>query len=99
MAKFGDLINSELPVLIEFYSEENEKKDSMHFVIKEIAVDFTGQVKVIKIDADKNKMLVDALNIKILPTILIYNEGKKHFQKSGETNKQTIVELLKNYIK
>jgi thioredoxin 1 len=99
MATFGRLIDSQVPVLIEFYNEQNEKSDSMNLVVRQVVLDLAEKVKVIRIDADKNELLIGALNIKILPTIMIYNEGKKVFSKSGQMFKNEIVEILKPYIK
>ena len=72
MSKFGELINTQLPVLIDFYTEWNEPSVSMHPVIRDVAAALGDKAKVIKIDVDKNQELADALRIKGLPTLMIY---------------------------
>ena len=64
MSKFGELINTQLPVLIDFYTEWNEPSVSMHPVIRDVAAALGDKAKVIKIDVDKNQELADALRIK-----------------------------------
>ena len=72
MSKFGELINTQLPVLIDFYTEWNEPSVSMHPVIRDVAAALGDKAKVIKIDVDKNQELAEALRIKGLPTLMIY---------------------------
>jgi thiol-disulfide isomerase/thioredoxin len=67
MSKFGELINAQVPVLIDFYTEWNESSVSMHPVIRDVAAALGDSAKVIKIDVDKNQELADALRIKGLP--------------------------------
>ena len=50
MSKFGELINTQLPVLIDFYTEWNEPSVSMHPVIRDVAAALGDKAKVIKID-------------------------------------------------
>jgi thioredoxin 1 len=48
----------------------------MHPVIRDVAAALGDKAKVIKIDVDKNQELADALRIKGLPTLMIYNKAK-----------------------
>jgi len=94
MSKFGELINSPVPVLIDFYTEWNEPSVSMHPVIRDVAAALGDKAKVIKIDVDKNQELADALRIKGLPTLMIYKEGQMVWRQSGELDANTIIGLV-----
>ncbi|RZJ98694.1 MAG: thioredoxin [Flavobacterium sp.] len=94
MSKFGELINAETPVLIDFYTEWNEQSLSMHEVIRDVAAALGDRAKVIKIDVDKNQELADALRIKVLPTMMIYKEGQMVWRQSGELDANTIIGLV-----
>lgn len=94
MSKFGELINSPVPVLIDFYTEWNEPSVSMHPVIRDVAAALGDKAKVIKIDVDKNQELADALRIKGLPTLMIYKEGHMVWRQSGELDANTIIGLV-----
>ena len=49
MAKFGELISSEIPVLIDFYAEwEEEKSDDVHDILRDVAAALGDKAKVIK---------------------------------------------------
>lgn len=98
MSKFGELINSQVPVLIDFYTEWNEPSVSMHPVIRDVAAALGDKAKVIKIDVDKNQELADALRIKGLPTLMIYKEGQMVWRQSGELDANTIIALVKEQV-
>jgi thioredoxin 1 len=95
MSKFGELINSPVPVLIDFYTEWNEPSVAMHPVIRDVAAALGDKAKVIKIDVDKNQELADALRIKGLPTLMIYRGGEMVWRQSGELDANTIIGLVK----
>lgn len=98
MSKFGELINSPVPVLIDFYTEWNEPSVSMHPVIRDVAAALGDKAKVIKIDVDKNQELADALRIKGLPTLMIYKEGQMVWRQSGELDANTIIALVQEQV-
>lgn len=98
MSKFGELINTQLPVLIDFYTEWNEPSVSMHPVIRDVAAALGDKAKVIKIDVDKNQELADALRIKGLPTLMIYKQGQMVWRQSGELDANTIISLVQEQV-
>jgi thioredoxin 1 len=98
MSKFGELINSRVPVLIDFYTEWNEPSVSMHPVIRDVAAALGDRAKVIKIDVDKNQELAEALRIKGLPTLMIYKDGHMVWRQSGELDANTIISLVQEQI-
>ena len=98
MSKFGELINTQLPVLIDFYTEWNESSVAMHPVIRDVAAALGDKAKVIKIDVDKNQELADALRIKGLPTLMIYKEGQMVWRQSGELDANTIIGLVQEQV-
>ena len=57
MAKFGELINSDLPILLDFYTEWNETSSSMRPVLRDVAAAIGDKGKVVKINVDKNNEL------------------------------------------
>ena len=50
MSKFGELIDSEMPILLDFYTDWNEASTSMHPVLKDVAAAIGDKGKVIKIN-------------------------------------------------
>ncbi len=98
MSKFGELISTQVPVLIDFYTDWNESSLSMHPVIKDVAAALGDKAKVIKIDVDKNQELAEALRIKGLPTLMIYKNGQMIWRQSGELDANSIISLVREQI-
>lgn len=94
MSKFGELIHSNVPVLIDFYTNWNESSLAMDPVVRDVAAALGDKAKVIKIDIEQNKDLADALRIKGLPTLIIYKEGEMVWRQSGELDANTIIGLI-----
>ena len=98
MSKFGELIEADIPVLLDFYTEWNEPSAAMHPVLRDVAAALGDNARVIKIDVDKNKELADALRVKGLPTLMIYKNGEMKWRQSGEQDANTLIGLVKEYI-
>ena len=76
MSKFGELIDLEIPVLLDFYTESSEKNTSTHQTLKDVASALGDKAKVIKIDVDKNKALAGALRVQGVPSFILYKKGR-----------------------
>ncbi|WP_194850323.1 thioredoxin family protein [Nonlabens antarcticus] len=97
MSKFGELINSNVPVLFDFFTEWNEDSVSMHPVLRDVAAALGDSVRIIKINVDKNPELSEALRIKGLPTLIIYKQGEMKWRQSGILDGNSLITLLKKY--
>ena len=98
MSKFGELIGLDVPVLLDFYSDDNDSSNIMHPVLRDVAAAICDKCKVIKINVDKNNELAEALRVKILPTLMIYKSGEMVWRQSGEQDANTLVGLIKDFI-
>jgi thioredoxin 1 len=98
MSKFGELISTQVPVLIDFYTDWNDSSVSMHSVIRDVAAALGDKAKVIKIDVDKNQELAEALRIKGLPTLMVYKGGQMIWRQSGELDANSIINLIQEYL-
>tara|TARA_B100000900_G_scaffold180854_1_gene153387 strand:+ start:1282 stop:1581 length:300 start_codon:yes stop_codon:yes gene_type:complete len=98
MSKFGELINDKLPLLLVFYSTEDEVSNSMSPVLKDVAAAMGDKGKVIKIDTEKNLKLSDALRVKVLPTLMIYKLGEMVWRQSGEQDANTLISLMQDHL-
>ena len=98
MSKFGELIETRVPVLLDFYVEWDEACIGMHPVLRDVAAALGDKAKVIKIDVDKNNELAEALRIKGLPTFMIYKNGEMKWRQSGEQDANTLIGLVKEFI-
>ncbi len=98
MAKFGELINADIPVLIDFFAHWDEPKDTLNDVLRDVAAALGDKAKVIKVDIDKNETLANALRIKGNPTYIIYKNGEMKWRQSGEQDANTLINLVQQYL-
>lgn len=98
MSKFGELIETPVPVLLDFYAEWDEASKGMHPVLRDVAAALGDKARVIKIDVEKNQELSDALRVKGLPTLMIYKEGEMKWRQSGEQDAKTLIGLVKEFV-
>ncbi len=98
MSKFGEIIDVEIPVLLEFFTDWNEESNTMHAVLRDVAAALGDKAKVVKIDVEKNKELAEALRIKGLPTLIIYKNGEMKWRQSGELDANTLIGIVQEYI-
>jgi len=97
MAKFGELINSDIPVLIDFYMDLTEATDDLHSMLRNVAAALGDKAKVIKIDVEKNETLANALRIKANPTFIIYKSGEMKWRQTGDQDANTLINLVEQY--
>tara|TARA_B100000941_G_C27977605_1_gene289460 strand:- start:27 stop:323 length:297 start_codon:yes stop_codon:yes gene_type:complete len=98
MSKFGELLDDKQPLLLVFYSRENQASEQMHPILKDVAAALGDKGKVIKIDIDKNPKLANALRVKVLPTLMIYKHSEMVWRQSGEQDANTLIGLLQDYM-
>jgi thioredoxin 1 len=67
-------------------------------VIDQIAVEYSGRLKVGKINIDDNNALAEKHGIVSIPTLIIYKNGEIAAQKNGAASKYDIEALFKNLI-
>ena len=98
MSKFGELINLEVPILLDFYGDWDDSSKAMHPVLRDVAAAIGDKGKVLKINVDQNNELSEALRVKGLPTLMIYKSGEMVWRQSGEQDANTLINLINDFI-
>ena len=71
-----EVINSEMPVLVDFWAEWCGPCRMVAPIVERLAIDYVGRVKVGKLNVDENRETAIALGIMSIPTIMIFKGGK-----------------------
>ena len=98
MSKFNEIINSETITLVDFSAEWCGPCKALAPILKEVKQELGEQIKVIKIDVDKNPVIAQNLQISGVPTIIIYKNGIQKFRQSGVIPASQLIQILKQYI-
>lgn len=96
-AKFNDLIQGDLPVLIDFHAEWCGPCKMQSPIIKEIARTLKDKLRVIKIDIDKNPGITRKYQIRGVPTLAIFKGGELKWMQAGMQSKQKILRIIDQY--
>ena len=80
---FGDLINSDTPVLVDMFATWCGPCKMLEPAVKKVAQKMAGKIKVIKIDIDKNPHVAQAYQVQGVPTLILFRKGKILWRTSG----------------
>lgn len=95
-ANFDSILASEIPVLIDFFAEWCGPCKTLAPILKSVKDDLGDAVKIVKIDVDKNQPLAGKYQVKGVPTMILFMDGKQVWRKSGALPKHEIVAAIKN---
>ena len=98
MSSFFDITASDTPVLIDFFAEWCAPCKMMSPILKNVKEIMGDKIKVLKIDVDKNQRLATALNVKGVPTLVLYKSSKLLWRQSGVVQKNDIISKINEYL-
>jgi thioredoxin 1 len=94
--KFYTLINDNKPVLVDFYATWCGPCQMLSPVLKQVKDNLGERITIIKIDTDKNQELASKYNVRGVPTMILFKNGKQLWRQSGLLTKE---QILGNIIK
>ena len=92
--KFTNLINSEEPVLIDFFATWCEPCKMLSPTIDAVAKTAGTKAKVVKIDIDKNPVVAERYNIRSVPTLMIFKKGEIKWRQAGMPPKKMLLDEI-----
>lgn len=94
MASFKDAVSGDTPVLVDFHAEWCGPCKMMPPILSEVKDTLGDNVKIIKLDVDKNKALAEAYAVRGVPTLMIFKGGKLAWRESGVRQAGELIGLL-----
>jgi len=96
--KFSDLINSEVPTLVDFYAEWCGPCKQMKPILESVKNTVKDHARILKIDVDKNPQLAASFNIQGVPTLVLFKSGEVKWRQSGVVSSQQLNSTLAKFI-
>lgn len=90
----AQVLESPLPVLLDFGADWCGPCRALEPVIEKIAERHGGKVRVLRIDADESAAIAAQYRVRALPTIISFVGGKEHKRHTGATSMETLLRLL-----
>ncbi|KGL64300.1 thioredoxin [Polaribacter sp. Hel1_85] len=91
---FNKIVNGKTPVLVDFHAEWCGPCKAQSPIIKELAKEVNGKVRIIKIDIDKNQAIAQRYGVRGVPTLALFKEGKIVWRQSGVQSKAQLVGII-----
>ncbi len=94
----NNIINSQNPVLIDFFATWCGPCNALAPILKQVKDEMGEKVSIIKIDVDKNQHAASEYNVRGVPTLILFKNGKQLWRQSGVLAKDEIVKIISQHL-
>ena len=98
MEKFEDIINSDKPVLVDFFATWCGPCQMMHPILDELHGMIGDKARILKVDIDKNQELAQQYQVRSVPTLMVFKKGKVEWRQSGVQQAGTLEQIINEYV-
>ena len=93
-----DVLQSELPVLVDFWAAWCGPCKAIAPILEELADDYDGKVKIVKVDVDSNPQAASRFGIRNIPTLFVFKDGEKVDAVMGLQPKAELAKVLDKHL-
>jgi len=97
MSSFSEIINQDKPVLIDFHADWCGPCKMMAPILKQVKDKLGDGISIIKIDVDKNQQLAAKYQVRGVPTLMLFKNGKQVWRQSGVLQKDEIINVILSF--
>lgn len=91
---FDSIINSEKPVLVDFFATWCGPCKTLAPILKQVKDNLAERITILKIDVDKNQKLALKYQVRGVPTIILFQNGKQLWRQSGVLSQDEIIKTI-----
>ena len=90
----AEVLNSDIPVLVDFWAEWCGPCKMIAPVLDEIAGEYAGKLKIAKVDVDANPDIPPKFGIRGIPTLIVFKGGNAEATKVGALSKSQLTDFI-----
>jgi thioredoxin 1 len=94
----AEVVQSDIPVLLDFHAVWCGPCKAMEPLLKDVAREYEGDAKIVKIDIDAETALAERFAIKSVPTLILMHKGEVKEHVSGARTRGNIAALFERYM-
>ena len=94
----NEVIKSDIPVLIDLWAPWCGPCRALHPIVEKVAEDFSGKLKVMKLNIDESPSIAGKYQVMSIPTLLLFSKGEVEIQIIGLVSKDKIVKKITPFI-
>ncbi len=94
---FNELIQSEKPVLVDFFAEWCGPCKMMAPILKEVKLEVGDNASIVKVDVEQSPEAAQAYQVQGVPTLILFRQGKILWRQSGVVPKNGLVSIIKKF--
>jgi len=93
------VINSSIPVLVDFWADWCMPCKMLSPIVEEVAEELADRLKVVKVNVDENPDLAMSYGVQAIPTLLVFKDGRVVTETVGYLSKKALMDKLGEVIK
>ncbi|HEY4714269.1 MAG TPA: thioredoxin [Aquirhabdus sp.] len=94
----ADVLDSDIPVLVDFWASWCAPCKQIAPVLEALSAEYDGKIKIVKVDVTANEQTSIDYNIRNIPALLIFKNGKKVDQKVGAAPRSQLAAFIEQHI-
>lgn len=94
MNAFQQLIQKDQPVLVDFFATWCGPCQMLAPILKQVKESLGERITIIKIDVDKNQAIAAQYQVRGVPTMLLFQNGKQLWRQSGVVSKDELIKII-----